>query len=399
MRSLIILFIKDLRLISRDRLALVLLVAAPVIVITVAGLSLATLYRSSEHLFPVADLDGGEYAVRLLEAFEASEELEVVLVSAEEARRLVADTPRAGAALVIPEGFSDAFRAGEPIELVLWSDPVKRLEGLEIHAAVERARGGLATTQIAARIAVVQVLTHAGDADFEALFEDSAGLAARLLDKSVGLNEMSVFPGPLEFNTFDQNVPGFSITFLLLGMLFGVGVGLLDERDWGMLDRVAAMPVGVRKLAAAKVLSRFTIGVAQMVLLFVFGRLVFGISLGPSLLALGLVILGIAFASAAFGLLAATLAPTREAILPMGTITIVAMAAMGGCWWPITIEPYWLQKLAHIFPTAWAMDGFNDLMLRKKPLMEVWPSFAALVGFGFLYLFLALNQLSRRYPA
>ena len=371
MRSVIILFIKDLRLISRDRLALVLLVAAPVIVITVAGLSLATLYRSSEHLFPVADLDGGEYAVRLLEAFEASEELEVVLVSAEEARRLVADTPRAGAALVIPEGFSDAFRAGEPIELVLWSDPVKRLEGLEIHAAVERARGGLATTQIAARIAVVQVLTHAGDADFEALFEDSAVLAARLLDKSVGLNEMSVFPEPLEFNTFDQNVPGFSITFLLLGMLFGVGVGLLDERDWGMLDRVAAMPVGVRKLAAAKVLSRFTIGVAQMVLLFVFGRLVFGISLGPSLLALGLVILGIAFASAAFGLLAATLAPTREAILPMGTITIVAMAAMGGCWWPITIEPYWLQKLAHIFPTAWAMDGFNDLMLRKKPLMEV----------------------------
>ena len=94
MRSLIILFIKDLRLISRDRLALVLLVAAPVIVITVAGLSLATLYRSSEHLFPVADLDGGEYAVRLLEAFEASEELEVVLVSAEEARACIPELPR-----------------------------------------------------------------------------------------------------------------------------------------------------------------------------------------------------------------------------------------------------------------------------------------------------------------
>ena len=95
---------------------------------------------------------------------------------------------------------------------------------------------------------------------------------------------MSVFPGPIEFNIFDQNVPGFSITFLLLGMLFGVGLGLLDERDWGMMDRVAATPVGVRKLAIAKVLSRFVIGVAQMVLLFVFGRLVFGISLGPSLL-------------------------------------------------------------------------------------------------------------------
>jgi ABC-2 type transport system permease protein len=369
---------------------------APVIVITVAGVSLATLYQSSQHLFPVADLDGGDVATRLVEAFEASEELEVVLVSADEARRLVADTPRAGAALVIPQGFSEAFRAGEPTELLLWSDPVKHIEGLKIRAAVERARGGLVTTQIAARIAVVQVLTHAGDADFEALFEDSAGLAARLLDKSVGLNESSVFSGPLEFNTFDQNVPGFSVTFLLLGMLFGVGLGLLDERDWGMLDRVAATPAGVRKLAVAKVLSRFAVGAVQMVVLFAFGRLVFGISLGPSLVALGLVILGISFASAAFGLLAATLAPTREAILPMGTVAVVAMAAIGGCWWPITIEPLWLQKLAHIFPTAWAMDGFNDLMLRHKPLTEIWTTVAALVAFGLLYLFLALQRFNRQ---
>jgi len=384
--ALIALIEKDFKLLLRDRLALLLLLLAPVVVITVAGFSLSTLYRSSRHTFPVADLDGGAVARRLVETLSESDELAVVEVGAEEARRLVADTPRAGAALVIPEGFSDAFSAGEPVELLLWSDPVKHLEGLKIRAAVERARGGLTATQVAARIAVVQVLTHAGEVDFEALFEDSAELASRLLDKSVALREESVFEGPTEFNTFDQNVPGFSITFLLLGMLFGVGLGLLDEREWGMLDRLASSHVGSKTAITGKVLSRFVIGSVQMAILFAFGRVAFGIALGPSIMALAVVILGVSFASAAFGLLAATVAPTREAVLPMGTIVIVAMAAVGGCWWPITIEPHWLQQIAHVFPTAWAMDAFNDLMLRRRGFAEVWPAAAALIGFGCVYL-------------
>ena len=62
--------------------------------------------------------------------------------------------------------------------------------------------------------------------------------------------------GSSHINTFDQNVPGFSVTFLLLGMLLGVSLALLDERDWGTLDRLRAMPVAVRHILGAKLLAR-----------------------------------------------------------------------------------------------------------------------------------------------
>jgi ABC-2 type transport system permease protein len=377
----------------RDRLALLLLFLAPVVVMSSAGFSLSTLYRSSRHLLPVSDLDGGEAAIEIVEALRKAPELEILPVSPDEARHLVARTSRAGGALVIPEGFTRNLRASEPVALLLWIDPVKHLEVLKIRAAVERTRAALVTARVAARIAVVQVLTHAGEVDFEAVSDDSIALAERLVGadteaKTVALTEKSVFGGPTEFNTFDQNVPGFSVTFLLLGMLFGVGLGLLDEREWGMTYRLAASPVPRAYLLAGKMLSRFALGLLQMAVLFAFGRIAFGISLGPSLPVLGLVILSITFASAAFGLLAAALAPTRDAILSVGTIAVVAMAAIGGCWWPMTIEPLWLQKLAHVFPTAWAMGAFNDLMLRGRPPVEVLPAVAALLGFGFLYLLL-----------
>ncbi len=395
-RALFTLTVKDLRLLFRDRAALLLLFLAPLVVITAAGFSLSSLYQSSRHLLPVVDLDRGKLSGKLLGALGETAELEVALVAEEEARRLVAETPRAGAALFIPEGFTQALRKGEPVKLVLWTDPVKHLEVLKIRAAVERARAGLVTARVAARIAVIQVLTHAGEVDFESLSEDSASLAERIASGTVSLEETSVFGGPTEFNTFNQNVPGFSVTFLLLGMLFGVGLGLLDEREWGMVYRLSASPVPPAALLAGKMLSRFATGVIQMALLFLFGRVAFGISLGPSLPALGLTIVGIAFASSAFGFLAATLARSRDAMLPIGTMAVVAMAAIGGCWWPITIEPTWLQKAAHFFPTAWAMGAFNDLMLRQRELGAVLPKIGALVGFGLAYLALGARLYESR---
>jgi ABC-2 type transport system permease protein len=77
-------------------------------------------------------------------------------------------------------------------------------------------------------------------------------------------------------------------------------------------------------------------------------------------------------------------------------MAVVAMAAIGGCWWPITIEPTWLQNLAHLFPTAWAMGAFNDLMLRQRDLGSVLPKIGALLGFGVAYLVLGARLYESR---
>lgn len=395
MGILMVLIGKDLRLLLRDRLALALMFLAPVLVITAAGLSLSTLYSTRVHLFPVVDRDGSELARRFVEALAESSDLELVEVDEAEARRLVSETPRAGAALVIPDTF-----ASEDASLTLWIDPVKYLEVLEVRAAVERARAGLVTSRVASRIAVVEVLTYAGEeVDLEALGKDAAELAARLAEKSVPLEQASVYGGPTGYNTFDQNVPGFSLTFLLLGMLFGVGLGVVDEREWGTLARLAAGPVSPAKLVTGKMLSRFLLGVCQMVVLFIIGYVAFGISLGPSLVALALVVVAATFASASVGLLAAAIAPSRDAVLPMGTIAVVAMAAIGGCWWPITIEPPWLQQVAHVFPTAWAMNAFNDLMLRQRDATAILPAVVALFAFGIGYATLGAFFLRRAHAS
>lgn len=220
-------------------------------------------------------------------------------------------------------------------------------------------------------------------------------LPALQLPGALGIDETSVTGAPRRLNTFDQNVPGFSVTFLLLGMLLGVSLGLLDERDWGTLERLRAMPTPFATVLMGKLLARFTVGLVQMVVLFTVGRLAFGVSLGPQPWALLLPTAGIVYAGTAFGLVVAGLARSREAVLPLGSIVIVTMAAVGGCWWPIDLEPPWMRQAALAFPTTWAMAAYNDLMIRRQTIAAALVPTAVLGAHGLLYTVVGLLLFRR----
>ncbi|MGH7987658.1 MAG: ABC transporter permease [Candidatus Binataceae bacterium] len=198
-------------------------------------------------------------------------------------------------------------------------------------------------------------------------------------------------------NAFDQYVPGFGITFLLIGMLMGISLGLIDERDWGTLRRLRASGAPFSAILIGKLLSRFLVGLAQLIVLFVIGWWLFGVSLGPSPVSLLAPAAAISFAAVAFGLLIACIARTHDSVMPVGAVVAMAMSAIGGCWWPIDFEPPWMRAVALSVPTSWSMRAFNDLMIRQLPVAAVvWPCLAA-AGLGVIYLVIGLAGASRLY--
>ena len=199
------------------------------------------------------------------------------------------------------------------------------------------------------------------------------------------------------FNAFDLQVPGFAVTFLLIGMLMGVSLALIDEHDWGTLERLRSASAPLWTTLTGKLLARFVVGFIQMVVLFAAGWALFGISLGRAPAALMIPAAAIAFAGAAFGLVVAGVGRTRDAVLPVGAIVIMTMAAIGGCWWPIDFEPAWMQDVALALPTTWAMHAFNDLMIRHLPASSaLWPA-AMNFSFGILYTLIGVAITRRRF--
>lgn len=198
-------------------------------------------------------------------------------------------------------------------------------------------------------------------------------------------------------NAFDQYIPGFGITFLLVGMLMGLSLGLIDDRDWGTLQRLRVSGASLTGTLIGKLLSRFLIGLVQLIVLFAIGWLLFDISLGRNPLMLLVPAVAISFAAAAFGLIIACVARTHDSVMPVGAVVSMAMSAIGGCWWPLDFEPAWMRAIALWLPTTWTMQAFNDLTIRGLSAGSAMRPSAATAALGLIYLVAGIVGASRLY--
>ena len=121
---------KDFRLLFRDRVGLVFMTLAPVVVITVAGLSLSNLYGpkggSSPFVLPLVDQDGGRIGRAITERLHDNPAVRVTLVAEPSAARALVRAKQMGAALIVPAGTSAALAAGRRASSFFTPIPLRR---------------------------------------------------------------------------------------------------------------------------------------------------------------------------------------------------------------------------------------------------------------------------------
>ena len=121
----------EARLLIKDPTVLFMLLFAPVVIITVAGYSLGSVYGSSANSFrlPLVDLDHGKVAQGIIEALRREHGVALeMLDDPDEARHIVSRRDRTPIAMLIPAGTSSQVAAGGQPRLILFVDPVRRIE-------------------------------------------------------------------------------------------------------------------------------------------------------------------------------------------------------------------------------------------------------------------------------
>jgi len=123
------------------------------------------------------------------------------------------------------------------------------------------------------------------------------------------------------------------------------------------------------------------------------------VSLGSSPVAFFLLSLAIVFAIVAMGMLVAGLAYTREQTLPLGLTFMMVLSALGGLWWPQSIQPGWMTRIGPVVFTTWAMRGLNDLILRDRGVAAIGVPAGVLIVYGAATLALGLYLFRRQHAA
>jgi ABC-2 type transport system permease protein len=359
----ITIMLKDLRLIARDRSALAVMLAVPIVVILVVAAAQSGAGTRSI-VFPVVNEDQGPVANALIKVFR--KHLDVREMSRQAAQRLVAVENQAAAALVLPRGMSKRYLTEKPSTIELFTDPA---QWEELQA-----------------IRVIMLL-----ADREA-----STLGDPFSSELLSVKEHNITGTRLKFSSLEQNVPGFSLMFVLLTLVFSVSLGLREEEGWGTTSRLSIAPVSRLAVLAGKLMARVIIGIAQLLVLLLFAHFVFGLSLGHAPFALLLVAVSVVFSMACFALVVAALARTREQAIPVGMSVVFLLAAPGGLWWPFFDQPKWMQTIGQGAMTTWSMFAIQDVILRDKGLPEVSTKLAILIAYGLVSFVIGLSLFRHR---
>ena len=359
-------FRKEIRIVLRDRTALVFSLLVPIVVITIIA---SALFHSGDGnlLVPVVNDDGGPVASTFIKLL--SEHAEVREVSQAEAEYLVRDANRAPAAMIFPAGMSKRYLQGSQSEILLLTDPAS---GTDLQA--------------------VKIMLLLVD-------KKAASLADPFSEELIALKEQNLTGNRLSVTAFEQNVPGFAIMFVLMAVIFGTSAGVHDEREWGTLERLLVAPGGFTRILIGKLGARYLLGVVQAILLFAWGHWMFNVSLGSSIAAFLTLTGMLVFAVVAVGMLAAGLARTREQTIPLGLSFVIILSALGGLWWPQSIQPKWMSRISDVVFTSWAMRGMNDLVLRDRGMAAVAVPASMLLAQGAALLAIGLRLFRVRHSA
>ncbi len=299
--------------------------------------------------------------------------------------------------LEIPPDFSARLEAGAEVTVTLHAPPMEQKTQV-VEQAIKAACGRVGGAVLIARMGVDQA-TNAGLTSTEAsrrqFFHTVLAETLASAEHPSAIVEVRWSPGRTDLPSgAAQSSAGQMVTWVQITLL-SVAVIFVEERAHGTLQRLLITPTRWATILGGKLLAHLLLGLTQMAVLIVGGELLFRIGWGRSPLAVAFVSTAFALAMLSMGLALAPLVKTRGQASSMTLGLALAMAALGGAWWPLEITPPLYRQVAHLLPTAWVMDAYVAILAREAPLSAVLPQIGVLVGFASLFATIGVGLAGR----
>ncbi|MEJ2356593.1 MAG: ABC transporter permease [Deinococcales bacterium] len=393
---------KDLLQVMRDRRALIFLLLMPVAFTLFFGLAIPTTGAGSHDArlqVGVVDADGSPLSAQLRRALADSggarpESLDAVQT------RYVDDLVRRGdyaGVLRVPAGWGGALEGGapEPVTLVVDRSTQAGLATAQaVQAAVQRFLAAQRVADAVAATTAGAVAAHGGAVPDVASVLDAWRSPPLTLEVhasgSGSTSETGMSEGP-----YDQASPGMIVQFAVYGLILSAMV-LVIERKQRALARLATTPTSRAAILAGHALAMLAVVLGQVLVLEAFGQWVLGVDYLASPPATALLTLALCVWATSLGMLLGAFARTEEQVVAWSLVAMFVLSGLGGAWFPLEVTGPTFRRFAHLTPTAWAMDGFRNVLLRGAGLAQTWRPVLVLVAFAAAFFGLAVGRLGRR---
>lgn len=288
------------------------------------------------------------------------------------------------AGVLLPADMDESAAAGEAVDIGYISRPDG--SGAQIRSIVGAA--------------VADVMTPVGAAQFAAGesgagFDEALAVAQSL---SVGVEPIDVettavgealFPATL--GRFDLGAASQLVLFVFLTAL-AASSALILTRQLGISRRMLSTPTTLGSIVVGESLGRFATALVQGLYIMVLTLIIFGVNWGDPIGAI-LILVALSAVGAGGGLLMGAVFSNDQQASGIGVMVSLGLAALGGAMLPIELFPPTMQRVAHITPHAWALDGYAELVRRGGTTADILPELGVLSLYAVVLLGLAAWRL------
>lgn len=378
--------LKDLRQVLRDRQSLVFMLVMPMIFTVFFGFMFRNQNEQADERLVIGVVNRdprGVLSDALIDLLNRSETVRVeVIEEASEGSldsRIVKDELAAG--LVIPTNFSRATLNDENLQMEIIINE-ETPEGQTARRGLQTAITRILGMAQAARSSLAAYEIQAGmlDGDSRAAYLEEAVIRAAEAWQTAPLSvkvsskvtdeQAALVDQVVEANPYNQYSPGMMVMFALFGVMQAAMV-MVIERHTGAMARLLTTPMRKGELISGHILGMFIIFFVQQLLLVLFGQLILKVDYFRVPLALLLVMFALALWVASLGLLISALVKKEEQVVLYSMIAMFLFSALGGAWFSLEMVGGAFYTIGHLTPAAWAIDGFQNLVIRGLGLRAV----------------------------
>ncbi len=414
MKKIFLIGIKDLRLIFRDRAALVLMLLAPFVLTLGLGFvtgQLGSSVSSGIENIPVVivNLDQQQLGNALVTTFQSDDLKDLVSPTLEtnyETAKKLVDDDEVAAAILVPAGFTESIIPAmgqaistETVAMELYTNPSSPTSAGVIKTILEGFLSQVETGRVSGVVSVEQLLANGliqQDQIAQVGGQIGSQMAAEMQsgsNSSIKIQSLTGNGGSNDIDMLAILAPGMALMFLMYTVTNG-GRSLLIEKNQGTLPRLIVTPTRTIQVLAGKVFGIYLTGFVQMLILIGATSLLFHLQWGDPLALLVLTAAAVIGATG-WGMLLTAIARTPGQVSSIGSAIMLIFGMLGGSFFSMDNFPRWVQSIAHISPNAWGMDGFTSLALGGS-LQSVTTPVLALLAMGTSLFIIAVILINKR---
>jgi|Deesub1362A_J573_1020465.scaffolds.fasta_scaffold01041_4 ABC-2 type transport system permease protein len=358
MSEVLAVFVKELKVILREKRLLAILIMQPIILITVFGYAFSGEIKNVPAA--VIDDDGSFASKQIISAIISTEVLDIKYFAATASEAV--DMIKRGdiqVAIYIPEGFYREIKNGRG----------------EIRVFVDESNFNVAITSIN-------------------LIERIASSFSRELKGGIAVEQRYIFT--TKTRMIDFIAPAIiGVVIQMLGLILSAS-SIAREREEGTLELILATPLRSADLIAGKFLAITCIIVLDIFNVMLIAHYLFNVEVRGSILLLFAVQLLFLTGSIGLGLAISAVSATQLQGIQASMLMAIVSIFLSGFFYPLESMPEAARLIAYFIPLTYANLAFRNVMVKGNGLDVVFPYVAVLVFYTLLTTLLAIRLLRRK---